>query len=135
MSRHAGGMHPARARTVAAILEVLPATASEIRKKTGLNHATVGKVIPIMRGGQQMHVGDWRPHPRKGPSMAVFHPGPGVDVPDTLPRLTRQQIVERYEKRIKGTEKFDQRRARQRSRHWEKKAAAAPKTWLSALMQ
>ena len=135
MSRHKDGMHPARARAIAAILAVLPATATEVKQRAGLHHATVSKVMPILRKAGEVYVGAWRPHPLRGPSMAVFHAGPGEDVADTLPRLTRKQIIERYEKRLKGTEKADKRKAKHRSRHWIKKAAAAPRTWLSSLMQ
>lgn len=124
---------PKRARTVAKILEALPATKTQIRERTGLHQATVLKVMPELHESDAVHVGGWLPHPLHGPSMAVYHAGPGEDVPDTLPRLTRQQISERYENRIKGTEKHDQRKARHRSRHWIKKAAATPKNWAAAL--
>jgi len=128
-------VNPKRARTVAAILAALPATKTEIRERTGLHQATVLKVMPALHEGQVVHVGAWRPHPLHGPSMAVYHAGPGRDALDTLPRLTRREISDRYEKRIKGTEKHDQRKARHRNRHWIKKAAATPKSWLSALMK
>jgi hypothetical protein len=130
-------VNPKRAQTIAAILAALPATQRQIEQKAGLHRATVCKVMAIRRPGEpekrQVHIGGWLPHPVRGPSMPVWHAGPGEDVPDTLPRLTKKQIADRFEKRIKGTEKHDQRKARHRSRHWEKKAKAAPKGWAAAL--
>jgi hypothetical protein len=126
-------VNPKRARTIAAILAVLLATKTEIEERAGLHFATVIKVMPQLHKAGQVHIGAWRPHPVHGPSMAVYHAGPGEDAEDALPRLTRKQISERFEKRIKGTEKYDQRKARHRSRHWVKKAAATPKSWAAAL--
>jgi hypothetical protein len=130
-------VNPKRARAVAAILAALPATKRQIEGKTGLSHTTICKVISALHPEdpqkRQMHIGGWLTHPVRGPSMAVYHDGPGEDVPDTLPRLTKKQIADRFEKRLKGTEKHDQRKARHRSRHWEKKAMAAPKSWAAAL--
>jgi len=133
MTECADYVNPKRARTIAAILAVLPATKTEIEHRAGVHFATVLKVMPELHKAGKVHIGAWRAHPVHGPSMAVYHAGPGVDAQDTLPRLTRQQISERYEKRIRGTEKYDQRKARHRSRHWEKKAKAAPKNWAAAL--
>jgi hypothetical protein len=126
-------VHPKRARAIAAILAALPATKVEIGPRAGLNKTTVLKVMPELHKAGQVHIGAWRPHPIHGPPMAVYHPGPGKDAPDVLPRLTKKQRSERYEKRIKGTERHDQRKARHRSRHWEKKAAATKKGWAAAL--
>lgn len=126
-------MNPKRVRSIAAILAVLPATKAEIGRRAGLHHATVIKVMPGLHESGKVHIGAWQRHPVRGPSMAVYHAGPGQDVEDTLPRLTRQEITARFEQRIKGTEKYDMRKARHRSRHWLKKAAATPKTWAAAL--
>jgi hypothetical protein len=93
--------------------------------------------MPALHSGdpekRQVHIGKWLPHPVRGPSMPVWHAGPGEDAPDTLPRLTKKEISDRFEKRIKGTEKHDQRKAKHRSRHWEKKATASKKGWAAAL--
>jgi hypothetical protein len=126
-------VNPKRAQTIAAVLGVLPATKAEIGPRAGLNKTTVLKVMPELHKAQQVHIGAWKPHPIHGPPMAIYHAGPGKDVPDTLPRLTKKQRSDRYEKRIKGTEKHDQRKARHRSRHWEKKAKATKKGWAAAL--
>jgi hypothetical protein len=126
-------VNPKRARTIDAILAVLPATKTEIEQQSGVHFATVVKVMPELHKAGKVHIGAWRAHPVHGPSMAVYHAGSGADAVDTLPRLTRKQISQRYEKRIKGTEKYDQRKARHRSRHWEKKAKAAPQNWAAAL--
>lgn len=128
---------PKRARAIAALLAVLPATHRQIQERAGLHRATVCRLIPILHPSdpekRHVHVGRWLPHPVRGPSMPVWHAGPGEDVPDTLPRLTKKEIADRFEKRIKGTEKHDQRKARHRNRHWEKKAKAAPHGIFAAL--
>lgn len=126
--------HPRRARAIAAITAVLPATKGQIRERTGLNHTTIIRVVTTMHQSGEMHISRWVPHPVHGPSMAVFALGPGIDAVDNLPRLTRKEIVRRYEARIKGTEKHDLRKSQHRSRHWEKKALSAPQTWASALL-
>jgi hypothetical protein len=126
-------VHPKRARTIAAVLAVLPATKADIVPLAELNRTTVFKVVAQLHETGQVYIGSWRPHPIHGPPMAIYHAGPGTDVPDTLPRLTKKQRSDRYEKRIKGTERHDQRKARHRSRHWETKAKAAPKGWAAAL--
>lgn len=133
MTEAGGYAHPKRARTIAAVLAALPATKAEIPERAGVHRATVFKVIAELHKGRQVHIGAWQPHTLHGPPMAIYYAGPGDDVPDTLPRLTKKQIADRYEQRIKGTERHDLRKARHRSRHWEKKAKAAPKGWAAAL--
>jgi hypothetical protein len=124
---------PRRARTLAAIKAALPATKMQASASSGIHRATVMRLVSQMHEEGRVHIGRWQPHPVRGPNVPVYFDGPGEDVPDTLPRLTRKQISARYEKRIAGTEKQDKRRARQRTRHWEKKAKAAPKGWAAAL--
>lgn len=126
-------VHPKRARTIAAVLAALPATKAEIPGRADVHRTTVFKVVAELHKGRQVHIGAWQPHTLHGPPMAIYHAGPGDDAPDTLPRLTKKQIADRYEQRIKGTERHDLRKARHRSRHWEKKAKAAPKGWAAAL--
>lgn len=133
MTVSTGYVHPTRARTIVAILAVLPATKVEIEQLTGINHTTVVKVVREMHRSTTIHVGKWRPHPVHGPSMAVYYAGPGEDAKDELPRLTRKQISDRYEKRLKGTEGYHKRKARHRNRYWTEKAAATPKNWAAAL--
>jgi hypothetical protein len=130
-------VNPKRAQTIAEIVAALPAIQLQIEQRTGLHRATVCRVIAAMHPKEpekrQLHIGKWLPHPVRGPSMPVWYAGPGEDVPDTLPRLTKKEIADRFEKRIKGTEKHDQRKARHRSRHWEKKAKATKSGWAAAL--
>lgn len=126
-------VEPKRARSIAAILGALPATKGEIPARAGVHRTTVFKVIAELHAGRKVHIGAWEPHPIHGPPMAVYYAGPGEDVPDTLPRLTKKERSDRFEKRIKGTERHDLRKARHRSRHWEKKAVATKKGWAAAL--
>lgn len=126
-------IHPRRQRVITAILGAMPGTRTEIIARSGLSKDTIARVIPIVHDGEQSHIGEWLPHPVGGPSMAVFYTGPGVDAIDDLPRMTHKELSARYEKSIRGTEKHDRRNAKSRSRHWEKKAAAARHTWASAL--
>lgn len=126
-------VHPKRARTIAAVLAALPATKADLPRRAEVDRTTVFRVMAELHKGGKVHVGAWQPHPIHGPPMAIYHAGPGEDVPDTIPRLTKKQLSDRYEKRIKGTERHDKRKAKHRSRHWEKKATATKKGWAAAL--
>lgn len=126
-------VHPKRAKAIQAVLAVLPATKAEIAKRAGVHRTTVFKVIAELHKARRVHIAAWQPHSIHGPPMAIYHAGPGEDAPDTVPRLTKKDIRDRFERRLKGTERHDQRKARHRSRHWEKKAVATKKGWAAAL--
>jgi hypothetical protein len=121
-----------RARSITTFMSALPGTHGQITARSSLNKSTVGKLI-IALHGKGVRISKWLPHPVRGPSLAVYAEGTEPDALDTVPRLTKRQIYERYEAGIKGTERADQRLARYRSRHWLKKAAATPHSWASAL--
>jgi hypothetical protein len=125
-------INPKRARSLIAFHAALPGKHREIIQRSGLSKETVGKIIADLHG-KTIRISAWLPHPVRGPSIAVYAEGTEPDALDTIPRLTKRQIYERYEAGIKGTERGDQRLARYRSRHWLKKAASKPNTWASAL--
>lgn len=136
MKRPDGYIDPRRVANIAAVLAALPATRQQIAERCGLHKDTVLTIVRQLHDPAKrvIRVGRWLPHPVHGPSIAVFALGKGADAVDDLPRLTTKQRSARYEASIKGTEKMDRRRARQKSRHWEKKAAAKPSHWTSALL-
>jgi DNA-binding Lrp family transcriptional regulator len=128
-----GYVNPLRILTIKAILASLPGAQVAISARSGIHKATVSKIVKELRKAGAIHIVSWNPHPVRGPSIPVYTNGPSEDAIDTRPRLTRKEILERFEKRIKGTEKQDQRLARYRSRHWVKKAKATPHDWAATL--
>jgi hypothetical protein len=116
------------------ILSHLPGSRMQLAERTGLHRTTVIHTVNKMHADGELRICRWVRHPVRGPSIPIYSAGPGKDAVDKIPRLTKKQISARYEERIKGTEKHDQRKAYQRSRWWTKKAVATPQTWFSALM-
>lgn len=128
-----GYVNPLRILTIKAILASLPGAQVAISARSGIHKATVSKIVKELRKAGAIHIVSWNPHPVRGPSIPVYTNGPGEDAIDTRPRLTRKEISERFEKRIKGTDKAYTREAKRRNRHWVAKAKATPNTWASAL--
>jgi hypothetical protein len=125
-------INPRTAFAIAAFMGALPGTKSQVIAKSGLNHSTVAKLVKQFHG-KTIRIAGWAPHPVRGPEIPVFDVGTEPDAPDTRKRLTRKQINKRYEKRIKGTDTFDRRRAKRSSYWFEQKAKSKPHTWASAL--
>jgi hypothetical protein len=127
-----GYIDPRRAAVTAAYLAALPGTQKQIASKAGIANSTVAVLTPILHG-PKMHIGGWTPHPRSGPPSPIYFAGVGEDVPENVPRLTRKEIHDRYDARIKGTEEAEIRRKTRSTRKWLAKAKAAPNTWLAIL--
>lgn len=115
------------------ILACLPATKADARKKTGLSPKTVLKWFDLLHEAHEIYIDRWVPHPRKGPRMAVYARGNKPDAPCKLQTLTRKQVHERYRVRCEKDGRADVKRAKDRSKWWEKKAKAKPQTPFSAL--
>lgn len=125
---------PRRAMTITAILAVLPASKTEIAERTGRSREVIYKVVDAMASEpRQIHVARWAPHPRGGPSIAIYAVGNGEDAEDCLPRLTKKQIYSRHISKLKSEGRYDAAKAKWRSRHWTAKALSKPNTWLSIL--
>jgi hypothetical protein len=133
MKRPDGYVDPRRAPARAAVLAALPGTRPAIAAATGLPTYTVARAVAQLHREGKVHVGRWRHRDGGGVPMPVYVPGPGADAPENLKRLTRQQIWARYEKRVKGTEVDDRRKAQRSGLYWQRKAAAAPNGWAAAL--
>ncbi|MES2319983.1 MAG: hypothetical protein V4631_21085 [Pseudomonadota bacterium] len=87
-----------------------------------------------MHAAKEIRICAWRRHPRAGAAMAVYALGTGPDVTCKLRHLTKTEIRARYEAKAKEDGRYDVVRARQRNRYWVRKAAQAPQTWASALL-
>lgn len=124
---------PRRAAIIAAILAAMPGTRRTISARSGVHVATISKVVGLLYAAREVHIAGWEKHPVRGPECPVYGAGPGVDAPDTRPRLTRKEISDRFEARVKGTDKGYTRRAKQRSGWWTRKAKAKPQHPFSAL--
>jgi hypothetical protein len=114
------------------ILAALPSTKIGIVRKTGIHPRTVLKWIGRLHGNG-VYIKGWLPHPVRGPAMAVYARGNKPDAPNTLPKLTKKEVRERYRDRWAGTEKGDKRSARYRERYWQKKAAKCGDPLVAAL--
>jgi hypothetical protein len=119
-------------RCVLAFESALPGTMTQITQGSGLSKTHVMRLIKHFHR-KALRVAKWLPHPVHGPAMPVWDIGAEPDAIECLPRLSRQEITRRYEDRIKGTEKHDQRKAVHRSKHWRLKALKAKQGWASAL--
>ncbi|MDQ1921655.1 hypothetical protein [Massilia pseudoviolaceinigra] len=124
-----------RAASIALILGSLPGTKTQLVERTGICRDVVYSAVNQLHSepGRQIRICKWLPHPLGGPSMAVYEVGTEPDAKDTLRRLTKAQISARYYANLKKTDRYDQMKAKWRSKHWEKKAAKAPNTWLNIL--
>lgn len=114
------------------ILAAMPGTVQEIAAAIGMPVTSTLRTIAQLRVDGLCHLGRWVRNERLV-SVATYRAGRGIDAINNLPRMSRKEINDRFNKRIRGTDKHDQRKARQRSAHWEKKAAAKPHSWASAL--
>lgn len=114
------------------ILSAMPGAVQDIAAEIGMPETSTLRIITLLRSEGLCHLARWVRNDRLVP-VATYRAGPGMDAANNLPRMSRKEINDRFNKRIKGTDKHDQRKARQRSAHWEKKAAAKPHTWASAL--
>lgn len=103
-----------------AVLDALPGTQAEIAAKAKVGLATVCRwLVDIVETGGA-HIGGWRPHPNGGPVSAVYEPGRGK-TPKKPKALTDTERVRAYRKRQRKTGEWEDRKAQQRSRHWQTK--------------
>lgn len=114
------------------ILAAMPGRSPDIAAQLDMPATSILYTIRQMRSEGLCHIGKWQANHR-GMPVAVFRRGKGIDAVENLPRLSKKQIQDRFRKRIQYTVKHDERKARQRSAHWEKKAAITPHNWASAL--
>jgi hypothetical protein len=117
------------------ILASLPGTRADVRRKSGLHRATVLRWMARLHEEEKaIHIARWKPHPIRGPAMAVFAAGSQPDVECALPKLTKHEVYERFRARIKRDGRIDVLRAKDRNKYWKKKAVSAPRPWFAALM-
>lgn len=114
------------------ILAAMPGSVHDIASEIGMPTTSTLRMINGLRSEGLCHLSRWVRNDRLV-AVATYRAGPGVDAANKLPKMSRKEINDRFNKRIKGTDKHDERKARQRSAHWEKKAVAKPHTWASAL--
>lgn len=114
------------------IVAAMPGRAPDIADALFMPGASVLNAIKAMSADGLCHIGAWVASKRGRPT-AVYHKGAGVDAIDNVPRMTRAEICARFKKRIKGTDRLDLLRSKNRSAHWEKKAVAKANTWFGAL--
>lgn len=118
---------------ILAALRHAPTTTIRLMERTGLHRATVIKRLGQMHKAREIHISGWKPHPNKGPAMAVYAVGDKPDVPCELRKLTKHEIYVRYRNRCAGTEREDRKKAKDRMRWWEGRAATKGDPLVAAL--
>jgi hypothetical protein len=106
-------------------LAAMPNTVPGIAGTTGLPETSICRKLISLHADEKCHVGGWKRSAR-GLAMAVYHAGPGEDVPCRLKNFTGAQKSQRYMRKLRTdkdlVDKLDARRSSDRSRYWEKKA-------------
>lgn len=115
------------------LLGAMPAHYAKLSEVTGLTVMQIKHRTRIMRDANLCHVGGWKRNDGRGKHNPILHAGPGKDVECKLKHLTDKDYSRNYRKRNKNTEQGDLRRAKDRMRHWERKAAAAGDPLVNAL--
>jgi hypothetical protein len=128
-----GYVDPRRAPARNAVLAALPGTRLQIAERSGVASHRVVRVVAQLHQERKVHIARWVHRKGGGVPMPVFAAGAREDAPESLPRMTRQQIWARYEQRVKGTEMYYRRKAQRRALYWAEKAASRPNSWASAL--
>lgn len=101
------------------VLAALPATQTEIRKKTGLSRATVCRWIGDLHKSGEIYICSWK-H-TGGPFAAVYRAGKGKDVECTLKPTTIAERSRKYRRRMRQSGNWDDYKARERARYWARK--------------
>ena len=114
-----------RANTVRLVVHAaLPATQADIHAKTGISQAAISRWLTYLRACGDAHIGAWRARDNKfGLPMAVYHPGPGLDVPCTIKPLTQRERDRRSRAVRRKSGDWADRQARERARYWRDKPA------------
>lgn len=137
-----GGLHPAKGgytnsrNSGPAVLAAMPATRAQIEATTGLSHGAVQKRVRLLREANLAHIGGWERAPEGVHGahwIAVYHAGPGPDVPCKFKRKTREQIMEAFYRRARESGQIDTILARKRARYWKHKAATRGDPLVAAL--
>jgi alpha-beta hydrolase superfamily lysophospholipase len=115
------------------VVESLPGTRPEIVARSGVSRTGVVNWLNKMHSAGEVRICNWKAHPRSGPAMPVYALGAGEDAICRIKKLTKKERRLRYEAKAKKDGRFDTIIARQRQRHWVKKATKTPSTWFAAL--
>jgi hypothetical protein len=115
------------------VLGAMPGTKAHLVTRSGVSHAAVLRWVRLLHAAGEIHITSWAPHPRAGAHMAVYAIGNLPDVKCKIKTLTKRQIRRRYEAKAKEDGRWDDVKARDRSRYWVRKAAAVGDSMVSAL--
>lgn len=121
----------------AAILAAMPATRREIEVTTGRARDTVKIHLRALRDAGRCHIGGWGTREGGGVLPAIYHPGPGADVPYPGDRAkeTKAVIRARWLAKARQSGHWDKVRAQRRVREQQRKQAkkAADRLWAAPL--
>jgi len=114
-----------RANTVrTVVLAALPATQAEIHAATGISQAAISRWLTYLRACSDAHIGAWRKGASKfSQPVAVYHPGPGLDVACTIKPMTQKERDRRSRSLRRKSGDWEDRKAAERARYWRDKPA------------
>jgi hypothetical protein len=108
-----------------AVLGAMPGTRAQIEAKTGLSLSAVQKRVTLLRRADLAHIGGWERAPDGAQGshwIAVYHAGPGPDVPCRFKPKTRKQINAAFLRRARESGAIDTINAKKRAQYWKAKA-------------
>ena len=108
------------------IIKAMPASVPDIADTIGMPQTSVLRAVKALCAVGKCHIGGWK-RSNRGLPTAIYHAGPGQDVPCTIKKLTQNQKDRRYLAKMKGdsslSHAFDKRKSLSRARYWTDKAA------------
>lgn len=118
-----------------AILAAMPGTRRDIQAKLGITKGALQNLLVKLHKAGWCHVAGWERLNVCGPGKFLrrFKAGPGKDKPCKLVPLTQQERDERRYCRGMKTGDIEERRAKNRMRHHERRAKKKQNTWLGPL--
>lgn len=97
------------------VLQALPGAQREISERTGLGTATVHRWLKDLQASGDTHIGAWAVHPHGGPIMAIYHAGPGPDVPCTIRIPSERERTRRHRRALRKSGEWEDVKARRRA--------------------
>lgn len=106
------------------VLQALPGAQREISERTGLGTATVHRWLKDLHAAGDAHIGAWAVHPHGGPIMAIYHAGPGPDVPCKIRIVDAVERSRRHRRELRKAGDWEDVKAKRRAKYHASKPVA-----------
>lgn len=103
------------------VLAALPGAQREISERTGLGAATAHRWLKDLHAAGEAHIGGWAVHPHGGPITAIYHAGPGEDVPCDVRIMSDRQRSRGYRQAMRASGEWEDVKARRRATYHARK--------------